>query len=63
MQGLEWGMLYHEYHGKAYNPAEVSNQVKKLYGDTYLKNRKGIFKYVFGGLVHTNCWKLVFLMK
>ena len=49
MKGLEWGRLYEEYHKKAYDPAKVSKEVRKLYGDTYVKNRKGIFEYVLGG--------------
>lgn len=49
MRGLEWGRLYEEYHKKAYNPAKVSAEVRKLYGDPYIKNRKGIFEYILGG--------------
>ena len=49
MRGLEWGRLYEEYHSKAYNPAKVSEEVQKLYGDLYVKNRKGIFEYILGG--------------
>jgi len=49
MCGLEWGRLYEEYHAKAYDPAKVSAEVQKLYGDPYIKNRKGIFEYVLGG--------------
>ena len=49
MRGLEWGRLYEEYHKKAYNPAKVSAQVRKLYGDPYIKNRKGIFEYILSG--------------
>ncbi len=50
MRGLEWGRFYEEYHKKAYNPAKVSAEVRKLYGDPYIKNRKGVFEYVLGGL-------------
>ena len=53
MCGLEWGRLYEEYHTKAYNPATISDKVQKLYGDTYVKNRKGIFEYILGGLEDT----------
>ena len=53
MRGLEWGRLYEEYHKKAYDPKNVSAEVKKLYGDTYVKHRKGIFEYILGGSVHT----------
>ncbi len=49
MRGLEWGRLYEEYHKKAYNPAKVSVEMRKLYGDPYIKNRKGIFEYILGG--------------
>ncbi len=53
MRGLEWGRFYEEYHKKAYNPAKVSAEVQKLYADPYVKNRKGIFEYLLGGLVDT----------
>jgi len=49
MKGLEWGNFYESYHKKAYNPREVSKQVKNLYGDPYIKNRKGIFEYILSG--------------
>jgi len=48
MKGLEWGKLYESYHSKSYNPKNVSEQVKELYGDPYIKNRKGIFEYILG---------------
>lgn len=50
MRGLEWGRLYEEYHGKSYDPAKVSAEVKRLYGDPYVKNRRGVFEYILGGL-------------
>ena len=53
MRGLEWGRLYETYHKSPYNPQEVSNQVKNLYADPYLKNRKGIFEYILGGSTDT----------
>jgi 5-methylcytosine-specific restriction endonuclease McrA len=53
MRGLEWGRLYEAYHAKAYNPAKVSAEVQKLYGDPYVKNRKGIFEYILGGSTDT----------
>ena len=53
MRGLEWGRLYKKYHNTAYNPADVSAKVQKLYGDPYVKNRRGIFEFVLGGSVDT----------
>jgi len=49
MCGLEWGRLYEQYHKKAYDPKKVSAEVRKLYGDPYIKNRKGIFEFILGG--------------
>ena len=49
MRGLEWGRLYEAYHKKSYNPKKVSEEVQKLYGDPYIKNRKGIFEFILGG--------------
>lgn len=53
MRGLEWGRLYEEYHKKAYDPKKVSVELKKLYADPYVKNRKGVFEYILGGSVDT----------
>jgi len=53
MRGLEWGRLYEEYHKKAYDPKKVSAQVRALYADPYVKNRKGIFEHILGGCVDT----------
>lgn len=49
MCGLEWGRLYEAYHTHAYNAADVARQVRDLYGDPFVKNRKGIFEYILGG--------------
>lgn len=49
MRGLEWGRLYEEYHKKLYNPSKVSAEVRKLYSDFFVKDKKGIFEYILGG--------------
>jgi 5-methylcytosine-specific restriction endonuclease McrA len=51
MRGLEWGRLYETYHGNPYDPDKVDDEVKRLYGDPYVKEKKGIFEYVLGGSV------------
>ena len=48
MRGLEWGRLYEEYHKKLYNSAKVSAEVRKLYGDFFVKDKKWIFEYILG---------------
>lgn len=53
MRGLEWGRLYESYHHASYNPTKVSKQVRELYADPYVKNRKGIFEYILGGSTDT----------
>lgn len=49
MQGLEWGRLYEQYGKKPYDPAKVSEAVRRLYGDPSVKRRKGVFEYILGG--------------
>ncbi len=53
MCGLEWGRLYEEYHNKSYNPNKVSENVKELYSDPYVKNRKGVFEFILGNMENT----------
>lgn len=53
MRGLEWGRLYETYRKTSYNPKELSAELKKLYADPYVKNRKGIFEYLLGGSTDT----------
>jgi hypothetical protein len=53
MRGLEWGRLYETYHDKAYNPSKVSERIRTLYGDAYIKNRKGVWEFVLGGELDT----------
>ena len=50
MRGLEWGRLYEEFHSESYDPAKVSVEVHRLYGDPFVKNRRGVFEYILGGL-------------
>lgn len=53
MKGLEWGRLYETYHNNSYNSKSVSEEVKKLYSDPYIKNRRGVFEYILGGSTDT----------
>jgi hypothetical protein len=53
MRGLEWGRLYEAYRKQPYNSKTVSEEVKKLYADPYIKNRRGIFEYILGGSTDT----------
>lgn len=53
MRGLEWGRFYEQYHRQSYDSVKISNQVKQLYADPYVKNRKGIFEYILGGSIET----------
>jgi hypothetical protein len=53
MRGLEWGRLYEQYHGKSYDPKTMSENVRKLAADDYVKGRRGIFEYLLGGSLDT----------
>lgn len=49
MCGLEWGRLYETYYKNAYDPNKVSEEVHRLYGDPFVKKRKGVFEFILGG--------------
>lgn len=53
MCGLEWGRLYEKYRKQPYDSKAVSNEVKKLYADPYVKYRRGIFEFILGGSTDT----------
>lgn len=53
MRGLEWGRLYEQFHNQGYDPKKVSTEIKELYSDPYIKNRKGVFEYILGGSIDT----------
>lgn len=53
MKGLEWGRLYETYHKQPYNSKTVSERLRELYADPYIKNRKGIFEFILGGSTDT----------
>lgn len=53
MRGLEWARLYETYRNQPYNPQTVSEKVKELYADPYVKNRRGVFEFILGGLIDT----------
>src|SRR5690554_63073 len=54
MRGLEWGRLYEIYRKQPYNPQKVSEQVRELYADPYVKNRRGVFEFILGGSTATH---------
>ena len=51
--GLEWGRLYREYHGKAYDRDKINQRVDELLDDVQVGNKRGIFEYILGGEVDT----------
>jgi hypothetical protein len=53
MRGLEWGRLYETFHDEKYDPKAMSAQVQTLFGDPYVKNRRGIWEYLLGGAKET----------
>jgi hypothetical protein len=53
MCGLEWGRLYEKYHKNPFDPNHLDTRVRELYGDPYVKNRRGIYEFVLGGETET----------
>ena len=53
MRGLEWGRLYESFYAEKYDSKGMSAKVQALYGDPYVKNRRGIWEYLLGGAKET----------
>lgn len=49
MRGLEWGRLYETYHNNSYNPTEVEDKISKLYEDSDITKKSGMFEYILSG--------------
>ena len=49
MCGQPWGELYERFHKTAYDPAAVAAEVRRLYEDFFVKDKRGIFEYILGG--------------
>lgn len=49
MKGVEWGLIYNQHKEKLNNldPAEVEKQVFVLMEDEEIRNKKGIYSYIF----------------
>ena len=52
MKGLDWGLLYEEYHNNSYNPSMMNDEVRLLMADPAVTSRKGIYEYLLGGEQH-----------
>ena len=50
MRGLDWGRLWREYHKTSYDTDFVHRELKKLYEDFNVKDKRGIYEYILGGL-------------
>jgi hypothetical protein len=53
MRRLEWGRLYETFHVEKYDPKAMAAKVQGLFGDPYVKNRRGIWEYLLGGANET----------
>jgi len=49
MCGLEWGRMYETHHQTPYDANLLVSRLKELYGDPYVKNRRGIYEFLLGG--------------
>lgn len=49
MQGVDWGLLYHKFHQQYYDAKEMEERVAKLMANDEVKNKKGIYTFVFDG--------------
>lgn len=50
MKGINWAVLYDDYHMNTYNTIDLENKIAKLFLDDDVTNKKGIYLYVLDGL-------------
>lgn len=46
MCGLDWGRLYENYHTNSYDANRLAGEIKLLYKDEAVTNKRGIFEYL-----------------
>lgn len=49
MRGLDWGALYEEHKGTAYQPDKIDERLQDLLADPAVNDHKGIYPYLLGG--------------
>jgi len=49
MRGLDWGALYEEHKGTAYQPDRIDERLQDLLADPAVNDHKGIYPYLLGG--------------
>ena len=49
MKTVDWGLLYNKYKDNTYNTNDLEEQVSKLMKDDEVRNKKGIYTFVFDG--------------
>lgn len=47
MKGIDWGMLYNQYHENDYDPAALEKEIVSLIDNEEVTNHKGIYYYLF----------------
>jgi len=49
MKGLDWGLLYDNYHEEIYDTAELEQRIHDLMEDDEIMKKSGIYSYVLSG--------------
>ncbi len=49
MKGIEWGLLYNQYHNNPYDSKKLESRIAELIEDDEVQSVKGIYEYLFDG--------------
>lgn len=49
MKGIEWGLLYNQYHNNSYDSKKFEERILELIDDDDVGSNKGIYEYLFDG--------------
>ena len=47
MKGIDWGILYNQYHDNDYDPCALKDEIVSLIDNEEVTNHKGIYYYLF----------------
>ena len=47
MKGIDWGILYNQYHEKEFDPFALEDEIARLIDNDEVTNHKGIYYYLF----------------
>ena len=49
MRNINWGQMYERFHSNPYDKKQLNEDVRQLYSDFFVKDKRGIYEYLLDG--------------